>query len=250
MAGFVVHGDTTPNFKEDAVASETAQKRVVILGGHGKVALLAVPRLRAGGYAVDSVIRDPKQSADVEKVGGNPVVLDIEQASVDELAQAFDGAAAVVFSAGAGGGNPARTEAVDHLAAVRAIDAAKQAGVAKFVIVSYATVSVDLDRVDPDNSFYPYVQAKHAADAYLRESGLDYTVLGPGGLTLEPATEAITVADGEGKVDGQWPTGQGANNTSRDNVAAVLAHVLSTGAASNATVNFYDGKTPIADAVR
>jgi nucleoside-diphosphate-sugar epimerase len=245
-----VQTGTIRDDEEDAMAAGTAQKRVVILGGHGKVALLAAPRLRADGFVVDSVIRDEKQSADVEQAGGTPVVLDIEHADVDELARVFEGAAAVVFSAGAGGGNPARTEAVDHQAAVRAIDAAKQAGVAKFVIVSYATVSVDPERVDPDDSFYPYVEAKHAADAYLRESGLDYTILGPGGLTLEPATTTITVADAEGKVDGEFPTGAGANNTSRDNVAAVIAHVLSTGAASRETVNFYDGTTPIADAVR
>ena len=87
--------------------------RIVILGGHGKVALLAAPLLESAGFAVDSVIRDPAQVPDIEQVGANPVVLDIEHASTAELAALFAGAAAVVFSAGAGGGNPARTRSVD-----------------------------------------------------------------------------------------------------------------------------------------
>src|SRR5690625_5945287 len=86
----------------------TDANRVVIVGGHGKVALLAARKLKAANYAVDSIIRNPQQNDDVRNAGGNPVVLDIETASVDELASAFSGAYAVVFSAGAGGGNPAR----------------------------------------------------------------------------------------------------------------------------------------------
>lgn len=220
-----------------------SEKRVVILGGHGKVALLAAPRLVDAGFSVDAVIRNPEHSSDVAETGGNPVVLDMEQASTEEFARLFEGAYAVVFSAGAGGGNPERTNAVDYEAASRAIDASGEAGVHKFVMVSYATVNADLDRVDPSDSFYPYVRAKHDADAHLRASGLDYTILGPGMLTLEPATETVTIADADGKVDGTWPTQN--NATSRENVAAVITYVLAHNAATRQTVNFYDGDTPL-----
>lgn len=225
-----------------------SEQRVVILGGHGKVALLAAPKFKDAGYSVDSVIRNPGQSDDVKKAGGNPVVLDIESADVDALANLFNGAAAVVFSAGAGGGNPARTHDVDYVAAVRSMDAAKQAGVRRFVIVSYATVSVDLDRIDPSDSFYPYVQAKHDADAYLRDSGLDYTILGPGGLTLEPASGKVTIADPDGQIGGRAPE-QGQAVTSRDNVAEVMTYVIAHDAAVGQTVNFYDGDTLISEAI-
>ncbi|MGO1942961.1 MAG: SDR family oxidoreductase [Ancrocorticia sp.] len=223
--------------------------RVVILGGHGKVALLAAPKLAAEGFAVDSVIRNPEHNGDVQQAGANPVVLDMESASVDDFVGLFTGAQAIVFSAGAGGGNPARTNAVDYEAATRAIDAAVKAGVPKFVMVSYATVGLDLDRVSPDDSFYPYVKAKYDADAYLRESGLDYTILGPGTLTLEPATEKVAVADSDGKIDGVEPRRGARNATSRDNVAAMISYVLANRVASSQTVNFYDGETPIAEAV-
>lgn len=222
--------------------------RVVILGGHGKIALLAAPKLKAAGFAVDSVIRNPDQSSDVEAAGANPVVLDIETADTQALADLFAGAQAVVFSAGAGGGSPERTKAVDLEAAKRSIDAAEQAGVKRFVMVSYASVSVDSDRVDPESSFYPYVQAKSGADEHLRASSLDFTILGPGGLTLEPSSGKVLVADSAGDLDGQTPADD-VRVTSRDLVADVITHVLAESAAVRETVNFYDGQTPIAEAI-
>jgi nucleoside-diphosphate-sugar epimerase len=223
--------------------------RAVILGGHGKIALLAAPKLKDAGYVVDSVIRNPQQSSDVEAAGANPVVLDIETADTHALADVFSGAEAVIFSAGAGGGNPARTKAVDLDAAKRSVDAAAQAGVKRFVMVSYSSASVDSDRVDPDSSFYPYVQAKHGADEHLRASSLDYTILGPGGLTLEPSTGKVLIADAAGDVDGQKPADD-VRVTSRELVADVITHVISNSAAVRETVNFYDGQTPIAEAIR
>lgn len=219
-------------------------KRIVIIGGHGKVALLAAPKLKAAGYVVDSIIRNPGQSDGVRRAGGNPVVLDIESAGVDQLASAFKGAQAIVFSAGAGGGNPQRTHAVDYEAATRAMQAAEQAGVKRFVMVSYAGADRDVHRLDPSDSFYPYARAKHDADAKLRESALEWTILGPALLTLEPATGKIQLVESAG---GDWPEDK--RVTSRDNVAEVITHVIRTGAAKRQTVNFYDGDTPIAEAI-
>lgn len=224
--------------------------RVVIIGGHGKVALLAAPRLSAAGFSVDALIRNPEHAADVSAAGANPVELDIESAGVDELAAAFSGASAVVFAAGAGGGNPARTHAVDFESAVRSMDAAQQAGVARYVMVSYARASRAIDSLDPEDSFFPYAKAKHDADAHLRATDLDYTILGPGKLTLEPSSGAVTLADDAGE-----PVGAGAEapdqtrDTSRDLVAEVITHVIAAPAGSRSTVNFYDGPTPVAEAI-
>ena len=152
-----------------------AEKKAVIIGAHGKIALLTAPRLVEAGYAVDGVIRNPDHATDVSATGANPVELSLEDAGVDDLAQAFTGADAVVFAAGAGGGNPARTDAVDHKGAVRAMDAAQQAGVDRFVLVSYARALVDVDTLNPEDSFFPYAKAKHDADEHLRSTNLDYT---------------------------------------------------------------------------
>lgn len=220
-------------------------QRVVILGGHGKVALLAADNLKAAGYAVDSVIRKPEQSDDVEKAGGHPVILDIESASVEDMAKLFGDAEAVVFSAGAGGDStPERTRAVDHDAAVRAMEAAEKAGVDRFVMVSYATAATDVERLTPEDDFHAYAKAKHDADAHLRRTGLDYTILGPALLTTEAATHKIRLVEQAGS---DWPVDK--RVTSRANVAAMIAHVIDAKAGIRQTVNFYDGDRPLADTV-
>lgn len=220
------------------------QRRVVILGGHGKVALLAEPKLKEAGFSVDAVIRNPAQSDDVRKAGANPVVFDMEHANVDSFAGLFEGAVAVVFSAGAGGGDADRTRAVDYQAAVNAIDAAQKVGVRRFVMVSYDTADRDPEAMGWPASFLPYAQAKHDADAHLRGSSLEYTILGPGVLTLEPESDKIVLSDDHTMVDGKPATPE-QRATSRGNVAAVIARVLSADIAKRKTIDFYDGDKPI-----
>lgn len=164
--------------------------RIVVIGGHGKVALHLARILAERGDDVTSVFRNPDHADDVAETGAKPVTADIEQLDTAVLARLVAGHDAVVFSAGAGGGNPARTYAVDRDAAIRVIDAAERAGVNRFVMVSYFGAGPD-HGVAPENSFFPYAEAKAAADAHLRASGLDWTILGPGHLTLEPATGRI-----------------------------------------------------------
>src|SRR6201994_2296840 len=186
--------------------------RVIVIGGRGKVALLLAPILVERGDEVTSVFRNPDHSDDVAGTGAHPVVADIERLDTDALADLLTGYDAVVFSAGAGGGNPARTYAVDRDAAIRVIDAAAQAGVRRFVMVSYFGAGPD-HGVPQDNPFFPYAEAKAAADAQLRASDLDWTVLGPGRLTSEPPTGRIVIGNGKGEV-------------SRADVALVVAAAL------------------------
>lgn len=218
--------------------------RVVILGGHGKIAMLATRQLQAEGYIVDSVIRDERQSSEVQAAGGKPVVLDLESASVEDLKSAICGTVAVVFAAGAGGGNPSRTDAVDYAAATRAMVAAEQAGVQRFVIISYAGAATDVEETPPSDSFYPYAKAKHDADAYLRQTGLNYTILGPAKLVDHPLTGKIQLISEAGE---DWPEDK--RVTSRANVAAVIKHAILSGAGQRQTLRFYNGDTPLVDAI-
>ncbi|MEZ7898579.1 MAG: SDR family oxidoreductase [Flaviflexus sp.] len=211
----------------------------LIIGGHGKVALLAAPILVDEGHSVTSLIRNPDHVADVEATGAKALVLDIENASAEELADAMRGMDAVVWSAGAGGGNPARTRAVDFDAAVRSMEAAKAAGVSRYVMVSFLSSSLD-HKVPEDNSFFTYAQAKAEADEYLRGSGLDYTILGPGGLTLEDPT---------GQVDLHQVDYDGDSSTSRANVALTIAAALRNPGSIGKTFRYSDGSTPIDSAV-
>lgn len=212
--------------------------RVVVIGGHGKVALLAAPLLSKAGHEVTSVIRNPEHEADVRDAGAQPVVADVESQSTDELAQLLRGADVVVWSAGAGGGSPERTYAVDRDAAIRSMDAAQQAGVQRYVMVSYFGAGPD-HGVPKDSSFFAYAEAKTAADEHLAATDLRWTILRPSGLTLDEPTGRVEFGD---DVE--------AGQVSRGNVARVIAAVVDApDFTSGRVLAFNDGDRPIAELV-
>ena len=211
--------------------------RILLIGGHGKVALRLTPLLVEAGHRVTSAIRNPDHRAEVESVGAEAVIADVEHLTTDEMADVISGHDAVVWLAGAGGGDPERTNAVDHLAAVRTMDAAVACGLRRYVMLSYLGAGLD-HGVDPSSSFYAYAEAKAAADHHLRRSALDWTILGPGALTLDPGTGRIEIAD--------HPA---ASSVSRDDVAAVAAAVLDNPSTVGHTLNFNSGPTPIVEAI-
>lgn len=214
-----------------------AMARIVVIGGHGKVALHLTHMLSERGDQVTSVFRNPDHAEEVAATGAVPVAADIEELDIDGLAKLLAGHDAVVFSAGAGGGNPARTYAVDRDAAIRTVDAAGRAGVRRFVMVSYFGAGAD-HGVPEGDAFFPYAEAKAAADTHLRASDLDWTVLGPSRLTLAPATDRIAVGPATGK-----------GEVSRENVALVIAAALADDATIRRTIEFNDGDVPIAEAL-
>ncbi|THG31315.1 SDR family oxidoreductase [Glaciibacter flavus] len=210
--------------------------RIVILGGHGKVALQLERLLAERGDEVDAVIRNPAHAPDVLETGANAVVLDMEGSDVDTLAEVLSGYDAVVWSAGAGGGSAERTYAVDRDAAIRSMDAARAAGVGRYVMVSYFGASTE-HGVPQDDPFFAYADAKAEADEHLRASGLDATVLQPSGLRDGPGTGLIDVeAEKSGNVD-------------RADVAAVIAAVLADDSTIGRTIRFNEGQEPIAQAI-
>ncbi|HEY5852754.1 MAG TPA: SDR family oxidoreductase [Aldersonia sp.] len=215
--------------------------RVSIIGGHGKIALILAPLLQSGGNDVTSIFRNPHHTDDVEQTGATAVVADVEKLSVDEIAEQLRCQDAVVWSAGAGGGNPERTYAVDRDAAIRTIDAAQKAGVRRFVMVSYMGAGQD-HGVPADDPFYPYAQAKADADDHLRASGLDWTIVAPGLLTLDEPSGKIDVVSGQHS--------DAHHRTSRANVALVIAGVLDDDASTaGRMIEFGDGDTPIPEAL-
>lgn len=212
--------------------------RITIIGGHGKVALRLGRLLSEAGDEVTSWIRNPDQADEVAASGAAPLVADAEQLDVAEMAIRMRGQDAVVWSAGAGGGDPQRTDAVDREAAIRSMAAAEAAGVHRYVMVSYFYDRPD-HGVPPDSPFFPYAAAKADADEYLRGTILDWTILGPSRLTDEPGT-------------GRIETGEGVTKTSvsRDDVAAVAAKVLATPSTIRRTIDFNNGDAPIDDAIQ
>jgi uncharacterized protein YbjT (DUF2867 family) len=208
---------------------------ILVAGGHGKIALRLLGLLAAQGHTARGLIRSPGQAADLRAVGALPVLGDLEN---DETLDVYvKGADAVVFAAGAGpGSGDARKRTVDLGGAVKLADAARTMGVRRYVMVS----SIGADRpASADGPMRAYLQAKAEADDYVRASGLDYTIVRPGSLTDDPGTGRVRISVELGN-RGPVP---------RDDVAAVLAAVLTSRAAIDATFELFTGDTPIPDAL-
>ena len=210
--------------------------RVAIAGGHGQIALRLAKVLSQRGDEAVALIRNPDHAEDVREAGAEPVVADLEHASEGDVAQAIAGSDAVVFAAGAGpGSGPARKDTMDYGGAVKLIAAAKQAGVPRYVIVSSMGANPD---APADDTFSVYLRAKGRADDAVRASGLDWTVVRPGGLTNDAGTGRVNLGENA-------PRGQ----VARDDVAAVLAAVLDSPSTIGRTVDLIGGDTPITEAV-
>ena len=209
--------------------------RVAIAGGHGKVAMRLTTLLKERGDEVLSLIRNPDHESDIREAGDEPVICDLEQASVEEVAQTIDAADAVVFAAGAGpGSGEARKETMDYGGAVKLIEAAKAKGIDRYVMIS----SMGADPNAEGDGFAAYLRAKGKADAALRDSGLAYTIVRPARLTDDPGTGRVEIGE-------NLPPGE----ISRDDVAAVLAAVLHTPETAGRTFEVEAGETPIEQAL-
>lgn len=211
--------------------------RVAIIGGHGKVALHLARILTDQGHEVSALIRNPDQADDVRKAGATPVIADIQSLSTKEIAAKLKGHDVVVWSAGAGGGSPERTYAIDRDAAIRSMNAAEEAGVTRYVMVSYMG-SGRAHGIPVGDSMFPYAEAKAAADDYLRQTTLSWTILGPSRLTLEAGSGRIETGPGLSK-----------KSVSREDVARVVAVVLNRPETAGKFIEFNNGDTPIEDAV-
>ncbi|MDT9681684.1 SDR family oxidoreductase [Streptomyces sp. TRM76323] len=212
--------------------------RIVIAGGHGQIARRLERLLAAAGHEVAGIIRKPEQTDALREAGAEPVLLDMESASLEMVAAVLQGADAAVFAAGAGpGSGAARKETVDRDAAILFADAAERAGVRRHVVVS----SMGADPAhEGDEVFDAYLRAKGAADAYVRaKDALDWTILRPGALTDDAGTGLVRL---------EATTGRGP--VPRDDVAAVLAELLETPATAGLTLELVSGRTPIPVAVR
>ncbi|TDI64764.1 MAG: SDR family oxidoreductase [Alphaproteobacteria bacterium] len=206
---------------------------IVIAGGHGRVAMLLHPLLVGRGHKVRGLIRDPGQAGDLAAVGAEPVLCDLEL--MGDIAEPVGPAHAVIFAAGAGpGSDAARKRAMDRDGAIKLMAAAKANGIRRFLMIS----TFHADQPRGSEIFQAYMRAKAEADAALRESGLDYTIIRPGRLTDAPGTGGIELA----------PRLKGAD-VPRADVAALLAACLDDTRAMGRQWEVTGGNTPIADAI-
>lgn len=208
---------------------------VLVAGGHGKIGLRLLRLLAENSHRARGLIRNPDHAPDLEAVGAEAVLCDLEREDVRPHIGAAD---AIVFSAGAGpGSGPERKRTVDYGGAVKLIEAAEESGPSRYVIVS------SIGSRDPESGsgpMRPYLQAKADADRRLMASALDWTIVCPGGLTDEPGTGRVEVAP-ELNRRGQIP---------RDDVALVLVEALRTDSTIGKRFDLLSGEVPVADAIR
>jgi uncharacterized protein YbjT (DUF2867 family) len=209
---------------------------VVVVGGHGKVALRLLRLLAREGHRGRGVIRKAEQLSDLEAAGAEPVLCDLERG--DDLRPYLGAADAIVFAAGAGpGSGPERKRTVDYGAAVKSIEAARDLGVARFVIVS----SIGTHAVEgASEAMRPYLEAKRDADDALKKSGLDWTIVKPGHLTDDP---------GNGRIEVSRTFGRRAD-VPRDDVALVLLECLQAPNTIGVEFELFAGDVPVREAVR
>jgi uncharacterized protein YbjT (DUF2867 family) len=211
-------------------------RTVAIAGGHGQIALRLARLLAAHGDDVRGLIRDPEQSEDLRAHGSEPVVCDLETARVDEVARAIAGSDAVVFAAGAGPGSGAeRKLSLDRDGAITLLEAARSAGVARYVMVSSVGAEAP---PDDDDVFSVYLRAKAEADRALAGSDREWTIVRPGPLTDEPGSGRVRIESEPVRA-----------SVSRDDVAAVLAAIVHARGTAGQTLYVTGGADPIERAV-
>ena len=193
-------------------------------------------RLVARGDTVRGLIRNPDHADDLRADGSEPVLCDLEQATVEEVAQAIAGADAVVFAAGAGPGSGAeRKWTMDRDGAIKLLEAARAAGIERYVMIS----SIGAENPpDGDDVFSIYLRAKAEADRALMNERPRWTIVRPGSLTDDPGTGRvrIDVDPVRGKV-------------SRDDVAAVLDAVLHEPRSVHLILYVIEGDDPVEEAL-
>lgn len=212
--------------------------RVAIVGAHGQIGQLIIKHLVAQGMDAIGIVRKEEQVPAMRKLGAEPVLLDIENATAGQLASCLQDVDAVVFAAGAGGGSSAeRKRTVDFAGSVLLAEAAHKAGVRRFIQISAIGVDNPI-KPDTDPVWKAYVEAKRDADIELRKSALDWTIIRPGPLTDSPATGLVTLSPDAGR-----------GEVTREDVALVVVAVLQAPNAIGQQWELRGGETPIRDAV-
>ena len=206
--------------------------RVLVIGANGNTATRLVRHLAQGPHDPVAMIRNPEQRAKFDALGVPAVLGDLEY----PIDHAVAGTDAIVFAAGSGSSTGAdKTVLVDYLGAIRSMVAAQVHNVRRYIMLS----SLNAD-IHSTSRIAHYHKAKGHADNHLRESGLAYTIVCPGGLTDEPATGRVVASTDL----------NGRGLTSRENLAEALAMCLDLENTIGKSFGLLDGETPIGAALR
>ncbi|MBB6625830.1 NAD(P)H-binding protein [Nocardioides sp. KIGAM211] len=213
--------------------------RIAIVGGHGQVAQHLITELSRTGHTPVALVRKEEYRTELEGLGAEVRLLDIEQQDAAGFAEAFAGSDAVVFAAGGGAdGDIERKRTVDLEGSLKSVEGARLAGIDRFVQISAISVDEPLPE-DTGDVWRAYVEAKRDADAALRASDRAWTIIRPGRLTDDAATGRVALGPDVERGD-----------VARADVAATVAAVLGEDATIGQQWNLVGGDVPVAEAVR
>ncbi|MFC4736070.1 SDR family oxidoreductase [Bacillus daqingensis] len=187
--------------------------RVLVIGANGQIGRHLVKLLKdSDKHEVRAMVRKQEQADEFKADGIEAVLADLE-GPVSDIAAAADGCDAVVFTAGSGGSTGAdKTLLIDLDGAVKSVEAAEEAGAARFLMVSAIQAH---NRSNWSEKIRHYFSAKHYADRMLMNSSLTYTIVRPGGLTNDSGSGKVKAAENLERAD-----------IPREDVAAVLYAAL------------------------
>ena len=205
-------------------------RKALIIGANGKIGRQLVRMMVENGLPVRAMVRKPEQLEEYEKIGAEAVLGDLEK----DFSEAFEGCDKVVFSAGSGSATGAdKTLLIDLWGAIKAVDFARQKGIDHFIMIS------SMNSADPDSgpvAIKHYLVAKFAADEYLKNSGLEYSILRPARLIDDPGTGKIRTDRTDNADERIIP---------RADVAAAALYCLKTDSTRGLIVDLRQGEAPL-----
>lgn len=209
--------------------------RVLVIGANGKIGRKLVDRLLSSHHEPVAMVRQKEQTTRFHELGAKTVLADLEE----DIDHAFKDIDAVVFTAGSGGHTGKdKTELVDRMGAIKAIDEAVKHNVKRFIMVS--AFGADYDPQEWSEGMAHYYQAKSVADKYLMNTDLDYTILKPGRLTDEIPEERIEIAE---------KTEQRGGSITRSDVAETIKQILEVKASFRKSYELLQGEKEIEEAL-
>ncbi|MEM6938196.1 MAG: SDR family oxidoreductase [Pseudomonadota bacterium] len=169
-----------------AFSANAEDNAVLVFGATGGTGLATVERLRERGIPVTAFVRPTSNREKLTPMGVSFAVGDALSAEDVEKAVAGGSFMAIVSAIG---GRPDQPRP-DFTGVRNMVDAAKKHGVKRMVLVSSIGAGDDArEKPAPDAGFFKTIlHEKTLGEDYLIASGMDYTIIRPGGLRSEPAT--------------------------------------------------------------
>jgi len=217
--------------------------KVLVIGAHGSVGKILVKKLQESqNHFPIAMVRKKDQLEDFKEQGVEAVLADLE-GSISDISQAAKNADVIAFTAGSGGSTGAdKTMSVDLDGTVKAVEAAKDAGIDRFVIVSALGSQQWLEDPHPDwlDQLGPYYPAQFYVDQWLKNRGLDYTIVRTGLLSDDEAAGKVKLAK----------TLVESGKITRSDVAQIIVDSIDNDDTRKKEFDVINGDTPIKEALK